>query len=309
MNYKTNLTKKHISEFTTDDTLYVSKIDRGYGITMLVQFIKLESWMVTGKVLHAEPNPEQYKNKIVAGWEVKSPVMNCSLWGSDVPNHHEMFHHFDAIGYAAYDSAEQRYNSVPCEHPSYGMLSIIRSQCNKNKALFGSSLLHSDSVTIVISEARLERELHQDHYYSGKSIVEVEMSPQQFLDALTQPNTSGHPVTIRNVNSQSTPPVPFISKVDQFHNEFDQAMDDARQNFSNGVGKITTILDSPKPITKAERELIRGTIREMTARLPQQLKFLAKSFSEQIESVTGEAKAAISNHAISNSVSVKALDQ
>ena len=52
------------------------------------------------------------------------------------------------------------------KHPSFANLYIGRSQCGGQTALFGSSIKHSDIITLRISPAYMDRDLSCDRYFA-----------------------------------------------------------------------------------------------------------------------------------------------
>lgn len=70
---KENFTEKPLSEFTTDDTLYVKKVERGFALYFHIKFIKLEKGMVVGEIISVEHKwLESYIGKTVT-----SRAKNC----------------------------------------------------------------------------------------------------------------------------------------------------------------------------------------------------------------------------------------
>mgnify|MGYP001575078057 FL=1 len=77
-----NLNKKHIKDFTSEDTLYIRKIINGFDYNYLCQFISYKNGVVTAKILELDEargqHPWQYKNKIITARPSK-----CFLWGKN----------------------------------------------------------------------------------------------------------------------------------------------------------------------------------------------------------------------------------
>lgn len=76
-----NFTQKPISEFTTEDTLYIQKIVNDFIYTFLVKFVKFERGILTGIILDIQPNNIKniwikdtcYQN----GVEISSRISKC----------------------------------------------------------------------------------------------------------------------------------------------------------------------------------------------------------------------------------------
>ena len=80
-------------------------------------------------------------------------------------------------------------------HPSYGMIRISQAQGTES-VLFGSSIKHSRTINITISQGALMRELNTDHFLENGQILNIELSPTQFADAITSIG-SAVPCTLR----------------------------------------------------------------------------------------------------------------
>lgn len=91
-------------------------------------------------------------------------------------------------------------------HPSFGKIEIVRGTCSQSQNLFGSSIKQHAYISIAIHKAVLYRGLNSDTIFSeGAPIVEVQMSPSQFADAITSLNSGGTPCTIEYMNGQKIP--------------------------------------------------------------------------------------------------------
>lgn len=85
-------------------------------------------------------------------------------------------------------------------HPSYGQLEISRVTSNKGVPLYGTSSKFKEIIRLSIHRSELCRSLHRSWYFAKDPIVEVDMSPAQFAEAITSLNNgSGIPVTIRKI--------------------------------------------------------------------------------------------------------------
>ena len=76
-----NYTSKHISEFTPEDTIYITKIISGFMYTYYCQFVKFERGVVYGNPIYVVDR--SYINNFPE--EVKARLNKCYLWGNE-PN-------------------------------------------------------------------------------------------------------------------------------------------------------------------------------------------------------------------------------
>jgi hypothetical protein len=182
-------------------------------------------------------------------------------------------------------------------HESYGLVEFNRIS-GGNGRLFGSSVEHQHSIRIRVSQATLIRSnLHYDRYFTKDRIVEIDMSPTQFAEAITSMNTMGNPCTIRSrVGSdgeyKSIEPCPFMNKREQFENEFKDIMDNASEDITNTSEEIEEIL-AKKTVNKGDREIIRGLLYRIKMSLTDKAPFMAKMYNEQLDKTAAEAKGEI----------------
>jgi hypothetical protein len=178
------------------------------------------------------------------------------------------------------------------EHESYGMLRIARVTGGERN-LFGSSISHSSTIKIEISKAEEKRHLNQFWYHSKKNIIEIEMSPTQFTEAITNMNTSGVPVTIKYVDGKRIEGPPYEKIFDKFNTEI---KDDISKVFSNTcklMKSVETKLKRKGNISKAERLEIAGLLYKIEQDIRLNLPFINKQFCRQVSKTITEAKGSI----------------
>lgn len=184
------------------------------------------------------------------------------------------------------------------KHPSFANLYIGRSQCSGQQALFGSSIKHSDIITLKISPAYIGRSLNSDHYYaSTQPYIEIDMSQAQFAQAITSLNMgAGTPVTLRRLNGQYIEECPFEDKRTQFDTEFSTDMNTTVQKFDNDIKEIESILEQKRSLTKADKEKILTAVHHVQRVLGSDMPFLFSQFNRQMEKTVTEAKAEVEGH-------------
>ena len=176
------------------------------------------------------------------------------------------------------------------EHPTFGTLHFSRGQ-GTARPLFGSSIEHSTRISLTISNAHLWRNLNRDWIHSDKKIVEVEMSPTQFADAITSLNSGDIPVTIRYIRGDDSidywQDAPFQNKVQQFNAEFEKDIVELSKEFDEVI-KLAEDTKAQKRLIKALELLKQG--------FKNNLPFVNESFSDQMEHTVKEAKGAVEGY-------------
>lgn len=179
-------------------------------------------------------------------------------------------------------------------HPSYGTLAF-RRQTGGATPLFGSSIEHRDTISMTLYHADITRGLHNDSIYGKNPIAKVEMSYSQFAEAITSMNMgSGVPVTIRWTEKDGRiPPCDFISKREQFIDEFKEKRKEATKESQQLIQDITDLFNSKKTLTKADRVAILRKLSSLNMDISRNMDFIADQFNEQVDKTIMEAKGEI----------------
>lgn len=179
-------------------------------------------------------------------------------------------------------------------HPSYGTIMFNRAYGGKTP-LFGSSIEHSNVITMELRHADIERGLNRDWVYSKAPIAEIEMSYSQFAEAITSfGQGTGIPVTIRYTEKDGKiPPCDFVSKREQFTDEFKGKIKDAMNESQQLIQDVTDLFSQKKALTKADKEAVISKLRKLSMDLGCNLDFIADQFNEQMDKTVMEAKGEI----------------
>lgn len=201
-------------------------------------------------------------------------------------------------------------NGIKFEHESYGMLDIYRTSGGVRN-LFGSDVKHSNTIKLRINNADYTRGLNNDWFYGKEPLIEIELSPVQFAEAITNMNTQGVPCTIKYYNGKTMKDCPSLSKKEMFRQEFQDDINEITGNISGLIEEIETIIDNKKPINKANKEKILNSLCRIQQQLNSNMPYVAKCFDEQMEKSVAQSKSEIEayiTHKI-NSLGLKALKE
>lgn len=179
-------------------------------------------------------------------------------------------------------------------HPSYGTIMFNRAYGGKTP-LFGSSIEHSNVIIMELRHAEIERGLNRDWVYGKTPIAEIEMSYSQFAEAITSfGQGTGIPVTIRYTEKDGKiPPCDFVSKREQFTDEFKGKTKNAMNESQQLIQDVTDLFSQKKALTKADKEAVISKLRKLSMDLGCNLDFIADQFNEQMDKTVMEAKGEI----------------
>lgn len=180
-------------------------------------------------------------------------------------------------------------------HPSYGTLLFSRSIIGGKKTLFGSSIQHDNTISMTLHHASIERGLNRDWIHGDKVIVEVEMSYSQFAEAITSMNMgTGVPVTIRWTEKDGAiPPCDFVSKRDQFEDEFKKQRETAIRISEELIQEVTELFNQKGTLKKADKEEILRKLNMLKMDIGVNTDFIVQQFNEQMDKTVMEAKGEI----------------
>lgn len=189
---------------------------------------------------------------------------------------------------------EETQFGTKTSHPSYGTLAFSR-RTGGATPLFGSSIEHRDTIAMTLYHADITRGLHQDSIYGNRAIAEVEMSYSQFAEAITSMNMgSGVPVTIRWTEKDGKiPSCDFVSKREQFADEFKEKRKRATEDAQQLIEDITELFSQKKALTKADKNAILNKLHHLNMDIGCNMDFIADQFNEQMNKTVMEAKGEI----------------
>lgn len=179
-------------------------------------------------------------------------------------------------------------------HPAYGTIMFNRAN-GCRRSLFGSSIEHSNVITMEVKHADIERGLNRDWVYGKSPIVEIEMSYSQFAEAITSfGQGNGIPCTIRYTEKDGKiPECDFISKRKQFADEFKEKREEAVSESKELIKEITELFSQKKALTKADKESVMRKLNKLSMDIGCNMDFIADSFNEQMDKTVMEAKGEI----------------
>jgi len=190
------------------------------------------------------------------------------------------------------------------KHESYAMLQISRVNCNEGMNLFGSSIKHSNTIRLRIAEGSVDRHLNRDWYHGGKKYIEIEMSSNQFAEAITTLNQGdGVPVTLKYLGEKEIESCPSVNKRQGFENEFKERMAELDLKLNQLTTNTEILLNNKKNLTKRDREDILHEINMLRQEVRSNIPFVAKSFNEQMDKTVLEAKGEVEGSIIHKIIS------
>lgn len=188
-------------------------------------------------------------------------------------------------------SLEDEFSTT--SHPSYGVMRFNKCHVHP-RALFGSSIKHSDLVTLEIDYAELSRGFNGDWIHPRNHILRASMSFSQFAEAITSFGDGvGIPITLEMTEYLGRiEPLEFHGKIEQFENEFKETLDKNSETTKNAKTEIAQILEK-KSIGKGDREKILRLLDQIISQTTSNTAFVYDQFNKQMNKTVSEAKSEI----------------
>lgn len=175
------------------------------------------------------------------------------------------------------------------KHESFGMLRISRVSGGRSN-LFGSSIQHREKITLEIGRGEKHRHLNNNWYSMKDSIVEVEMSPTQFAEAITSLNCgSGIPVTILSVERKMMDECPEVNQRQVFEDEFNDQVKDISGHMIKTEKEINDIVTKPK-VGKSDLKRIQELVARLHMEIRSNIPYIQTQFNEAMDKTVLEAK-------------------
>jgi len=203
-------------------------------------------------------------------------------------------------------------------HPSFGMVKISRGSGLK-APLFGSEIEHGSHVSITVSHAEVTQDLGRNWYFSNGIITEAILSPVQYADLISNPNTEGVPCTIRSTETDGYIKYkPIETVTEHVESVVEEKLSEMNDRVSNIYSDVSSILDKKGALNKSDKESIKQLISKLHADLGSNMDFYQRSHKEalnkqvleaksEIEAVVLDAKLKLGERALNNAEAVKLL--
>ena len=182
-----------------------------------------------------------------------------------------------------------------------GMLRWSRIHSSHGHALFGSRVRHREMIQVTLTEGEEHRNLGGDwHFGGGRIISEILMSPMQWADFISTPNSgSGVPVTL-DLNRegdlvQHAAPT-FETESDRMEADYRGELEGLKTALKAMEALEAEVGDGRGTMTKADRKRVSGAMSTVRRTLDDSIPFLMTCFAENMEKTVTEAKASVEAH-------------
>lgn len=176
-------------------------------------------------------------------------------------------------------------------HESFGLIQFSKCQ-GSTRTLFGSSIKHNNTITCKISNCELERKLNTDWFHPTSTVLEFEMSHTQFVDMLTNMNSSPVPITFKlkptdTLKKCENPP--YESAIQKHAKEFEEHLENINDKTNNLIKMLTATLENSK-VKKSDKEKLTSLAKNLITEIQANSKYQLNAFNEQMNKTVAESK-------------------
>lgn len=171
-------------------------------------------------------------------------------------------------------------------HPSYALLNFSRISRGGGTALFGSNIKHSNTITLEIAPAEVERELNRDWYFrSGNEYIQIEMSENQFAEAITSMNMgAGVPVTLRYKDGEPIEPDNTFHDRRTIHKrELKESLRETKEEMERIIQEVEGIIGNKKTLSKSDKEKILSSLHKARGQYESSIPFAQDQFEKAMD--------------------------
>lgn len=173
---------------------------------------------------------------------------------------------------------------------AYGMVEVGRVNCGGDVALCGSNLRHRTTIRLSIKEGYVSRMLNRDWHHSGRTLVEVEMSPYQWAELISSVGCGPSvPCTIRydgkeHITYDGEEPIREV-----FDGEFKDSVNKATETVQTAIHSCEELMKK-KTLNKADKEQLLDLLSKINRELTDVIPFISKSFGEEMDRAVAHGK-------------------
>lgn len=181
-------------------------------------------------------------------------------------------------------------DSEVLSHPSYGQISISRITGNIGQ-MFGTEINQSSMITIKISSAELNQSLGRSWYHDVESIVEVSLSPIQYAEMISSPNTQGVPCTINFIKGVGNIKYrPHSTQVEHAQAKVDDSIDKLQNKLKPWKDRAQQILSKKGAMKAADKKELSFLFDQIDREMRDSIPFYSEQVRVNAERMVTEAK-------------------
>ena len=173
------------------------------------------------------------------------------------------------------------------KHPSFGVIEISRVSGHAN--LVGSEVTHQHFFSLRIKEAECVESYGERNFHSSvHPLIEIYLTPNQFVDMITNVSTSGTPCTLRLVNDKRRENPPKINSRIEFAANAGQEV--IEKNDTKNQELVNQIMTEVSGLSEKRKQVISKLLENITSNVRLNNSFYMERIAEATEKSISIAK-------------------
>ena len=199
------------------------------------------------------------------------------------------------------EGASHHRDALTYKHPSYGMVHLSRQTCSGvGETLFGAKHPSTTIMSLTIEKAQNTQEISKNWYYGYEDVTEILMTPVQYAELISNPNTSGVPCTIKYTSKDGHIKYkPHATEVEHVEVKIKERLDKLSGEVKGKKAEAVEILSRKGTLKKAEKEelirLIQNIDQDMQNNIPWYKEQMAKSIDSMVMEANSDIESLVAN--------------
>ena len=177
---------------------------------------------------------------------------------------------------------------IKYEDDAFGTIEISRINGNSG-VMFGTETNPDSFINLKVSTASLNRTLTNDYIHTGKRIIELKMTQNQFSEMITNMNyAGGTPCTITFLNGKQIPKLEKIPHINEYnYNEVKNNFVELNKNVVRYQNEILQLINKNK-LSKNDKEDIQRKINGICQDIQTNTPFYLEMYREAMEKISSD---------------------
>lgn len=183
------------------------------------------------------------------------------------------------------------------KHDSWGMVGIYH-QHHCGKELFGSDVTNYNTICLKIKTAQCSRDLGRDWIMGDRTLIEINLSANQFADLLTNANIGdGVPCTIEYMAGKGMIEYkPQKPKLEIIEEERDELAESTVNDLKSSIAMVEELIANKKISQSTGKELLSKVKGAYSSLMGGSKEFFKKQAKQEVNDMVVEAKRQVQSY-------------
>ena len=193
------------------------------------------------------------------------------------------------------EGTAHRKGSLIYKHPSYGMIHLSRQTCSgEGTPLFGAKHPSTNMISLTIEKAQNTQDLGKNWYYGYEDVTEVLMTPVQYAELISNPNTNGVPCTIKYTSKDGNIKYrPHATEIDHLDVKIKEKLSGLSSDVKGKKERAKELLTQKGTLKKADKEELLSLILNIDRDIQDNIPWYKEQMEKSLDKMVMEANSDI----------------